>query len=271
MKLAAEFITPTQIVLVRVLFGFVPVAVYAWLTGVLKLAHLRHLGHLLVMALVGTIAYYYGFVKAASLLHSGVVGALSGLTPIFAWLLATLLIADEKATRFKLLGIAIGFIGVVLIARPFDAGVPAASLAGLAYALIGSFSIGASFAYVKKFVLPLGIPATALITYQLGIALLVLLCTTDLDGITDVGAEPWIAAGLVIGLGILGTGVAYLIYYYIIDQLGAVAAASVAYLPPVIALLIGAILAGEPILLLDYIAAALILAGVGMINRTRSG
>ena len=45
--------------------------------------------------------------------------------------------------------------------------------------------------------------------------------------------------GAVIGLGIPGTGIAYLLYYNIIDRLGAVRAASATYLPPIVALVIG--------------------------------
>ena len=42
-----------------------------------------------------------------------------------------------------------------------------------------------------------------------------------------------------VGLGILGTGVAYVLYYFIVDHLGAVTASSATYIPPVVALGIG--------------------------------
>ena len=63
MKMASEFISPIQIVLLRVLFGFFPVAIYAYHKEALKWVHFRHIGHYLVMSLIATIAYYYGFVK----------------------------------------------------------------------------------------------------------------------------------------------------------------------------------------------------------------
>ncbi len=269
MKLAADLVSPLQIVLIRVVFGFIPIAIYALIKGALKYSHLQHLGHLFVLSLIGTLAYYYGFVKGASLLFSGVVGALSGLTPIFSYFLALLLISDEKPSVQKLLGVAIGLIGVVLIARPFGTDISSANIEGVFYTLVGSFSIGASFVYVKKYVLPLNIPTSAVITYQLGIGILILLLVTDLKGIGDIIDDMYVAAGLVIGLGVLGTGVAYIIYYYIIEKLGAVTASSVAYIPPVVALIIGVVIVGEQIVIWEYLGAALILGGVVLINKTR--
>ena len=269
MKLGSELISPSQIVLIRIVFGFIPIAIYAAICNTLRLAHLRHIGHLLVLSLIGTIAYYYGFVKGASLLYSGVVGALSGLTPIFSYFLALLLIAEEKASLQKIWGIALGFFGVLLIARPFGTDLFGVNFEGVLYTLVGSFSIGASFVYVKKYVLPLNIPASALITYQLGLGIIILLLTTDLQGIGNIWNDAFVAAALIIGLGFFGTGIAYIIYYYIIEKLGAVSASSVAYVPPIVALIIGVLIVVEDIMIWDYIGAALILTGVVLINRIK--
>jgi drug/metabolite transporter (DMT)-like permease len=72
---------------------------------------------------------------------------------------------------------------------------------------------------------------------------------------------------LIIGLGLLGTGLAYIMYYYIVKKLGAISASSVTYIPPVVALLIGALLAGEPIKVADYGATVLIFIEVFLLKR----
>jgi drug/metabolite transporter (DMT)-like permease len=72
---------------------------------------------------------------------------------------------------------------------------------------------------------------------------------------------------LIIGLGLLGTGLAYITYYYIVEKLGAISASSVTYIPPVVALLIGALLVGEPIKVADYGATVLIFIGVFLLKR----
>ncbi len=270
MKMASQLISPLQIVLLRVLCGLVPLALYAHYRGALKWEHLKHAGHFLVMAVVGTIAYYYGFARGASLLLSGVAGALSGLTPILSFLLALLFLAEEKATLSRTLGIAIGFLGVLVIARPLAGDIAATNIEGAAYNILGSFGVGASFVYAKKYVMPLKIPVSALITYQLGLSLIILCLFTDLEGIGAIWSDAYAAAGLFLGLGVLGTGIAYILYYFVIDRLGAVAASSVAYIPPVVALIIGVALVGEKIDPIEYLGAALILAGVALVNRKQT-
>lgn len=70
-----------------------------------------------------------------------------------------------------------------------------------------------------------------------------------------------------------GTGLAYVIYYLIVENLGAVAASGVTYIPPVVALLIGVFLVGDTINPTSYAAMILILAGVAVLqfgSRSRS-
>jgi drug/metabolite transporter (DMT)-like permease len=97
---------------------------------------------------------------------------------------------------------------------------------------------------------------------MMGAGLLTLLATTDLDGVTAIAGDTKTFAGVVVGLGLLGTGVAYVLYYFVVDRLGAVTAASSTYLPPVVALALGALVAGEAIVLLDGLGIVLVLAGV---------
>jgi drug/metabolite transporter (DMT)-like permease len=80
-----------------------------------------------------------------------------------------------------------------------------------------------------------------------------------------------LVAGVVVGLGVLGTGVAYLIYYFLLEELGPVAASGSTYVTPTVALLIGW-LAGEKIGVLEVTAIALVLISIAMlqIGRQRS-
>jgi drug/metabolite transporter (DMT)-like permease len=266
MKMASELITPTQIVFFRVLFGFIPVVVYSWITGVLDIRHLRYTGHFFVMALLATTIYYYGFAKGTSLLLSGVAGAVSGAIPIFSFLLAVIFLSEEKLSKFKISGVLIGFMGVVIIGRPSGQDLMTTNLEGLLYMIMGSLSVGASFVYAKKYIIPLKISVAALTTYQLGAGLLLLSLVTDYNGMSDIWTDTHASIGLIVGLGLLGTGLAYIIYYYIVEKLGAVAASSVTYIPPVIALLIGFLLVDEPIELLDFGAAFLIFLGVFLLK-----
>ncbi len=269
MKLATNYISPEQVVLARVALGFGPVFIYAAVKGQLKLIHLKHTGHFVVMACLAAAVYYYGFARGTSLLPSGIAGALSGAIPMFSVIAAALFLRDERLTKAMILGLSVGFIGILMIARPFESGLDGASMEGVLFMTLGSFSLGVSFVYAKKYVVPLKLPTAALTTYQLGFATIILALVTDFGGISSIAQSGAALAGLVLGLGLAGTGLAYIIYYYIVGEMGAIAASSVTYVPPVVALGIGAVIAGEQIGASECFAAALILVGVVLLNFKR--
>lgn len=267
MKMAAVFIDPMQVVFYRVLFGFIPVFLYAMYKNIIKLEHLKYSFHFLIMSLFAAVIYYYGFVKGSSLLLSGIAGALSGSIPLFTFLVASIFLKDEKITKLAIIGVIIGFIGIVLISGVINEDIKGSNVDGILAIILGSLSVGTSFIYAKKFITPLKIKAAALVTYQLGFALIILFIITDLDGINNIWNDTHSAVGMVLGLGLLGTGVAFITYYYIIEKIGALKASSITYIPPVIALIIGFFIVKEDIKLFDFISTGLIFVGVFLINK----
>ena len=265
MKWAVQHISPLQVVLLRVVFGFVPIVLFALAKRALRWDHLRHAHHFVVMSLLATVVYYLAFAKGTALLPSSIAGLLSGAIPLFTFICACLFLREEHINLTKASGVAVGFIGVLLIARPWS-GQGAVDLVGVACMIVGSMSVGCSFVYARKFISPLKLPAIALTTYQIGLATILLFLTTGLDGIGAVFKDARAWTGLVFGLGLCGTGLAYVIYYFIVENLGAVAAAGVTYIPPVVALVIGVFLAGDVIHSLGYIAMVLILSGVALLQ-----
>ena len=163
-------------------------------------------------------------------LPSGIAGALSGTIPLFSFVAAALFLRSERVTAVRLLG------------------------------------VGLSFVYARRFLSGLPIPAAALTTYQMGFGLLILLTVTSFDGITEIGSDTRASIALVVGLGLMGTGVAYILYYFIVRELGAVTASDTTYIPPVVALAIGWLAVGEPLLWWDAVAVLAILAGVVIIR-----
>ncbi|RDK01732.1 DMT family transporter [Paraburkholderia lacunae] len=266
MKWASVDISASQIVFLRTLFGFLPILAIALIRGELKWRHLRHAPHFLVMSLLATVVYYYAFAKGAALLLSSVAGMLSGAIPLFSFLAAWALLGLERPTARMIFGILSGFVGVLMIARPWNAHASGLDLLGVFYMVAGSLSVGCSFVYARRFLSGLDLSPLALSTWQIGFALVVLSCITDFHGMARVTGDTRAALGLVLGLGLTGTGIAYILYYYIVGRLGAVAASSVTYIPPVIALLLGLSIGHEPMRPLDLIAMAAILAGVYLLQ-----
>ena len=119
-KWAAESITPAQITLLRVLFGFVPVLIFALARRALSWSHLRHLHHFVVMALLATAVYYYAFAAGTALLPSGVAGMLGGAIPLFTFLCAWIFLKEETIGARQVVGILLGLGGIILIAAPWS-------------------------------------------------------------------------------------------------------------------------------------------------------
>ncbi|MBB4001198.1 DMT family transporter [Aurantimonas endophytica] len=269
-KWAAEWISPSQIVLLRVLFGFLPLLVTSVATRALQWRDWRHAHHFVVMSVLATTFYYVAFAKGTVLLLSSVAGMLSGAIPLFTFVTALAFLRSEPINARSVVGTLLGFLGILLIARPWNQDLGGVDPVGILWMIAGSFSVGASFVYAKRFISPLGLTPLALTTYQIGIALVLLVATTDLDGIGAVIGDTRASLGLVLGLGLCGTGLAYILYYRIVDRLGAVAASGVTYIPPVVSLAIGAMLVGEPVKPLDIVAMGAILVGVAVLQSGRA-
>jgi drug/metabolite transporter (DMT)-like permease len=265
MKWAAALISPTQIAFLRVLFGFLPLAFAAWRKGVINRSQIRHLPHFFVMAAVGTAFYYFAIVKGTALLPSGIAGVLGGSIALFTAIFSLLLLRTEKLNGLMAIGVVLGFTGIALIARPWEGADNPIDITGVFWMLASSLIFGLSYVYVRRFLSPANLPPLALVTWQMGLALIILFLLTDFTGMGHILLDRRAAIGLVVGLGILGTGVAFLIYYFVLEKLGAVAASGSTFITPPVALLIGWA-AGEQVGKFEIAAIVLIFAGIAMLQ-----
>lgn len=265
MKWATALISPAQIDLLRVFFGFLPLAFVAWRKGAIDRGQLRHLPHFLVMAAIATAFYYFTVIEGTALLPSGIAGVLGGSIALFTAISSLLFLRTEKLNALMAAGVLLGFAGIAVIARPWQGAGNPIDPVGVFWMLIGSIILGVSYVYVRRFLTPLNLPPVALVTWQMGLALLILLLSTDFTGIGRILQDWRAAVGVAVGLGVLGTGAAFLIYYFLLEELGAVAASGATYITPVVALLIGR-LAGEAVGTIEIAAAGLVLAGIAMLQ-----
>ncbi|WP_262562897.1 DMT family transporter [Agrobacterium tumefaciens] len=256
---------PLQITLLRVFFGFLPLAFVAWRKGVFNRDQVRHLPHFLVMAVLATAFYYFAIAEGTALLPSGIAGVLGGSISLFTTIATLLFLRTEKLNALMLGGVLVGFAGIILIARPWEGSDRTIDMAGVFWMLAATTILGVSYVYVRRFLSPHNLPPLALATWQTGLALLVLLAITDRTGMGNILQNWHAAAGVAIGLGVLGTGMAFLIYYYLLQELGAVAASGATYITPNIALLIGWAV-GEKVGVLEIGAIALVLASIAMLQ-----
>ena len=188
---------------------------------------------------------------------SGLAGVLVATAPIFTAVLIALGIgAEARMTRWSAIGVGVGLVGVALLFGVDLTGTAEEALGGLMVVAAGfGYAIGAI--HLRRWFLdvpPVGVAAASMTTSAL---LTLPVALTQLpDRAPSLGAS-----AAVIALGVLGTGVAFLIFYTLIAGVGASKASVVAYLAPGFALAYGAVFRDEPVTAAAVAGLVLILAG----------
>lgn len=156
--------------------------------------------------------------------------------------LATAALPTERATSRKAVGLVLGFIGVVLLIGPWDEALGSFSGRLACFGAAVSYAIG--FVYVRKYLSPLGLAPLSLAASQLvAAAALQAVVTPFLDWRTPSFTGP-VTMSIVL-LGLLSTGLAYVLYFRLIGDVGATTASAVNYVVPVFAVLVSVLFLGE--------------------------
>jgi drug/metabolite transporter (DMT)-like permease len=172
---------------------------------------------------------------------SALAGILVASSPIFTALLAMRVDHEERSTGLGLVGIVVGMVGVALLFG-VDLSGDANELAGGGLILLASVGYAIGPMLVKhrlRGAQPAGVAAATMTVSAV--------LTAPLVVIDPPGSVGWDSAGSVLALGVVGTGVAFLIFYTLIAELGPARASVVAYLAPGFSVMYGAAILGESI------------------------
>jgi drug/metabolite transporter (DMT)-like permease len=198
---------------------------------------------------------------------SGLASILNATTPLFTVLVAHVLTQDERLSARKLAGVIVGFAGAAIMIGP-DAlqGLGANALAQFA-CLGGALSYAFAGIYGRRFqrmgVTPLATAAGQVSASTVMMLPLMLLIDRPWN-LAMPHAATWAA---VIGVGLLSTALAYVIYFRILATAGATNLLLVTFLIPVSAILLGVLVLGETLLARHLLGMALIAAGLAFIAR----
>lgn len=213
------------------------------------------IGAIVVMALVQVVGPFLLITFGEEHIASSLAGILVSSAPIFTALLAVFIDQDERLHGWGLVGIGIGILGVVLLLGVDLSGDTAALAGGLMVLLAGlGYAVGAMY---LKHRLP-GAPAVGVAAGTMMVSALVtapIAIAVPPDGLALDSA----AALLALGAG--GTGIAFLIFYTLIAEIGPGRASIVAYMAPGFAVVYGVTLLDEPLTAGAIAGLALILAG----------
>jgi drug/metabolite transporter (DMT)-like permease len=258
-KVADRQLDPATLILGRIGLAAVTLALFVGFTiGVRPaLAELR--ARWLAIAVVGllnTAIPFWLLSWGETRIDSGLASIIQASLPIFNALLAFGFFHDQRVTGRRLVGVAVGFVGVALLvgAQPQGKILGALAVVGMAvcYAA-GGLLIRRHLAATRPPVVALGTSAVA----ALAVLPLGVLRAPDF-------VPGWKEIGSVAVLGVLGTAFAYLLFFTIIAGAGAGYASFVTYLVPPVALAYGAVFLGEGVGLTAVAGLVLILGGVAL-------
>jgi drug/metabolite transporter (DMT)-like permease len=268
-KIGVETLPPLSLVLLRVLVGFAILLVVVAVTRTPLPRDTRTLGHLAVLGAVNIAIPFWLIGWAEQHIDSGLAGILQSTAPFFTLVIAASFIHDEHITRDRLTGIGLGFAGILVLSVENIADL--GSAVGAERLLAELAVVGASLAYAVgntyarrnlRNTRPLVLSAG-----QVGWAVvLVAILAVVVDGGVTLPAVPE-AAFSVLWLGAVGTGFAYIVFFRLLTGWGPTRASLVAYLLPVVAVILGVLVLGETVDAFFLAGAALIVAGVWVVNR----
>jgi drug/metabolite transporter (DMT)-like permease len=216
------------------------------------------------LALIGAINSALPFILfawAAQRAPAGVGAIANAMTVLFTALVGFLFFGEKIGGR-RALALLAGFLGVVVLASGKIAGMSIgwAAIAGAS----ASFLYGVGINMVRRHLT--GLPTAAVASATLGVSALLTLPVALVTWPSQpIPALSWLSAA---ALGVLCTGIAFVMYYRLIARIGASPASTVTYLIPVFGVGWAWLLLGEPVTWSMAVAGAIILGSVALSQRS---
>jgi drug/metabolite transporter (DMT)-like permease len=258
-KLGLEFLTPFGVAFGRCALGAATLLIALKIMG-LRLPRERSTWrHLWVVSLLLNVIPGILFAVAETEVTSILAGIINAVTPLMTLLAIMIAFREEKLPNHQVIGLILGFIGVLIVLGAWN-GLGTNPWWAVGALLLAVACYGVSFPYSRKNVLPLKLKPEVMAATQLVAATITLLPFYLFDGI----AEDKYRLGPVLAmlcLGIFGSGFAYIWNFKIMAAAGSAIASSVTFVTPVVAVIVGIIFLGEKITWNEPLGGLIVLIG----------
>ncbi len=262
-KIAVQEVGPITLVAFRALFGLIFGIVVISIQRVAWPRTFKAWWPLLIVGLTNVAIPFFLISWGEKSIDSAVASILDATVPLFTILMAHFLLSDDKMTIPKVLGLVIGFAGIVILMSK-DIGASASSLLGQLAVVVASMFYAGSAVYVRKtteevpgVVRSAGPLVSAAATMWLATLIFERSVTIPHLGIT------WIA---LLFLGVLGSGLAFVLAYYLIHEMGPTRTTMVTYLFPLSGVILGIAILHEQLTWQVIAGAALIISSLAVSN-----
>ncbi len=252
------------IVFARCLFGFLAIFAFVKLSrGVMDLQKYWH--HGLVMGLSANVVPFVAIVYGQKFIPAGLASIINACTPFTTWAVMLIFSSEEKIVTHRLVGMILGILGVItLIGWEVLLG-NFASVGGMALVFLATCCYATQGYYARRNLqnMPPKNIATVQLFFSSLIMFLLVLCFDNPLQYLDLPSEIlWRDLAIFIIFGSFSTGIAYLLYFNIVANAGAVNAALVTMLVPVTAILLAIFYLQEELHLNHFLGIFIIFTGL---------
>ena len=264
-RIAVLEVPPMTLVLLRVAIAALALNIWLIATSASEIEHKRRLWlNFAGMGILNNIIPFALIFYGQKEIGAGLAAIVNAMTPIWTLLIAHQFTEDERLSANKLIGIAMGFLGVaILIGGPALAGLSASMIAQLAV-LGATISYGFAGVFGKRFA---GIPPVETARGQLTASTLIMLPVAAFsDQFWTLPFPSAAAVWSIILLALLCTAFAYILFFAILTRAGAVNLSLVTLIVPVSAIISGALVLGETLSAQQVFGTLIILGGLVVID-----
>ncbi|MGW7358265.1 DMT family transporter [Streptomyces sp. NPDC054802] len=261
-KVGTGAYAPFQVTFGRLFFGTAVLAVAMAFRRERLPRGLRTWGHLTVAAFLLNALPFSLFAYAELTIPSTLAGICNATSPLWGMALSLVALSEDRPTRRRVAGLGIGFLGVLTVLGAWQ-GFSGLDFGGTAMALLASLSYPIGWIYVRRTLAGSSNSHLSLTGAQLGVATLQLAVVTPLFT-TLPTSFPLVPLLAVIALGALGTGLALLIQYGLVAEVGPTTGQMVTYFIPVIATAAGVLVLGEHLGWNTPVGALIVLVGAAL-------
>ncbi len=266
MRIGAPVLGPVWLIFARLFFATAFLVCVALWTRRAP-GGLEHWRFFMILALFNSALPFVLLGYAATVLPAWLMAVLNATAPMWAALIGVVWLRAPVNGRTAT-GLVLGLVGVALLAGVESLHIPGGALGGTFAVLGAAFSYGIATHYTKSRAAPSVTPfANAYGSMAAGLlwmlpALLFAPLPTSLSGAMPAP----VVAGAVLGLGIVCSGVAYLIYFRLVADIGATSTLTVTYLVPVFGILWGVLFLGESVGWHTLAGGLIVLAGTMLVT-----
>jgi drug/metabolite transporter (DMT)-like permease len=203
------------------------------------------------------------FAFAQTYVTSALASIINAVTPMATVIVMLIAFRSEKLRPHVVVGLLIGLVGVLVVLGVWQ-GLGQSEPIAIAALFVAVTCYGIGTPYVRKNIAPLGIATEVSVFGQIGTAAITLLPIYLLSGQYLTSTPSLEAIGSIVAIGALGSGVAYLLFYRLINILGSAVAATVTYITPIIAVILGVLILNEELHWYEPVGGLIIIVGAAI-------